>query len=242
MRHKKSKKKFCADETGRQKKANFCAPCRPDTSTRKWPDRKTNFVFLAARADKACADATGHKKVAAWADTGEWTATGQAKRQFLRALQLMTGCDRASQQKKLRALTLSVAVTGQKKDSAWHPDIACSAVTGQPQKKNNLRALRVDATGQKEKDSARLKKNCSWQTCADRPAWTDLRWPVRDRFNRSSMPVQPVLARMVLVKSGEKQLSWSSAPKFSWPPPAELESSAGQASWASREKFFLKKS
>jgi hypothetical protein len=210
MRHKKSKKKFCADETGRQKKANFCAPCRPDTSTRKWPDRKTNFVFLAARADKACADATGHKKVAAWADTGEWTATGQAKRQFLRALQLMTGCDRASQQKKLRALTLSVAVTGQKKDSAWHPDIACSAVTGQPQKKNNLRALRVDATGQKEKDSARLKKNCSWQTCADRPARTDLRW--------------------------------SSAPKFSWPPPAELESSAGQASWASREKFFLKKS
>jgi hypothetical protein len=95
MRHKKSKKKFCADETGRQKKANFCAPCRPDTSTRKWPDRKTNFVFLAARADKACADATGHKKVAAWADTGEWTATGQAKRQFLRALQLMTACEQA---------------------------------------------------------------------------------------------------------------------------------------------------
>jgi hypothetical protein len=50
----------------------------------------------------------------------------------------------------------------------------------------------------KEKDAARLKRlqltDLRGQACADRP--------VRDRFNRSTMPVQPVLTRMVLVKSG----------------------------------------
>jgi hypothetical protein len=47
-------------------------------------------------------------------------------------------------------------------------------------------------------NTARLKKlqltDLRGQACADRP--------VRDRFNRSTMPVQPVLTRMVLVKSG----------------------------------------
>jgi hypothetical protein len=52
-------------------------------------------------------------------------------------------------------------------------------------------------------------KYCATEkAAADRPARTGLRGqtcadrPVRDRFNRSSMPVQPVLTRMVLVKSG----------------------------------------
>jgi hypothetical protein len=114
----------CAEATGQAKRKQISA--RPAALTLlRGSDRTEKQFFLAARADKA-----------------ERTATGQANRKFLRALQLLTGCDRASQQKKLRALTLSVAVTGQKKDSAWRPDIACSAVTGQPQK-NNLRALQL---------------------------------------------------------------------------------------------------
>jgi hypothetical protein len=53
-----------------------------------------------------------------------------------------------------------------------------------------------DVTG--KKNPARLTllqlTDLREQACADRPG--------RDRFNRSTMPVQPVLTRMVLVKTG----------------------------------------
>jgi hypothetical protein len=51
-----------------------------------------------------------------------------------------------------------------------------------------------DRPATSQKGAARLKKNCRWQTCADRL--------VRDRFNRSTKAVQPLLTRMVLVKTG----------------------------------------
>jgi hypothetical protein len=87
--------------------------------------------------------------------------------------------------------------------------------TGQ-KKKKVLRALR-DATGLKKiarqaasREEAAGQKGCcaTEKGAADRPARTGLHGqtcadrPVRDRFNRSTMPVQPVLTRMVLVKTG----------------------------------------
>jgi hypothetical protein len=90
---------------------------REQTAARRRPDRPKENKFLRALPPwHFCAEVTGQKnkfffllrgltklvqmrpvtkKVVAWADTGEWTATGQAKRQFLRALQLMTACEQA---------------------------------------------------------------------------------------------------------------------------------------------------
>jgi hypothetical protein len=215
MRHKKSKK-FCADGTGRQKKklrgpnknnfarADCCAEAtgqakRKQISERpaalpllRGSDRTEKQIFLAVRADKA-----------------ERTATGQVNRKFLRALQLLTGCDWASQQKKtVRTDKACAEATGHKKVDARAvktDQTATGQVTARltlllgcdwlEKKIINLHGL---LRGKTKTNTTRLKKlqlsDLRGQACADRP--------VRDRFNRSSMPVQPVLTRMVLVKSG----------------------------------------
>jgi hypothetical protein len=165
------------------------------------PKRCTAKIPCAKKIKKSRADETGRtiKKISAPPDTSarkrpdsqKKTAradccadvTGQQKKILLRGLTQLCGCDRSAQ-----------------KRAPWH---YCSAVTGQPKK--NLRALTLqrgcDRTTQKKilhgltllrgwKRYCATEKSCSGQTCADRPALTGQR------------PVQPVLARMVLVKSG----------------------------------------
>jgi hypothetical protein len=113
-------------------------------------------------------------------------------------------------------------------------------VTGQPQIKN-LRAQQLsDATDQEEKkilhgmlrgktkkNTARLKKlqltDLRGQACADRTALTGHR-PVQPVHNAGSTGFDQDGPGKIWLKAAEL--------KFSWPPPAELESSAGQASWA----------
>jgi hypothetical protein len=149
------------------------------------------------------------KKVVAWADTGEWTATGQAKRQFLRALQ-QTGCDRANQ--KLRALTLEHGCDQKKFCMApWHCMPGCdrtalnkkfarpagcdrfkkifrapdAAARLWPAREENNKSAWL-AARKKQRQILCNWKSCSWQACADRPARTDLRGQTGQR------PVQPV--------------------------------------------------
>jgi hypothetical protein len=228
----------CADATGQPKKNCCAATMRPD-SKRKFCSADRHF----------CAEATQKKKVAR-ADTDEWTATGQAKRKFLRALQL-TGCDRASQ-KKLRALTLEHGCDRTKKKilhgaltllaRLWPDSPKKKSARPAPEwmrpikKKKDSARLTLergcDRTGQKKrfcmaccaaKKSARLKKNCSWQTCADRPALTGQR-PVQPVFNAGSTgfgqdgPGKIWLKAAELKFSSEVQLASSSwTRKFSSP-------------------------
>jgi hypothetical protein len=78
----------------------------------------------------------------------------------------------------------------------------------------------------KKKDYARLKKELQMtdlrgQACADRPALTGQR-PVQPVFNAGSTDFDQDGPGKIWLKAAEL--------KFSWPPPAELKSSAGQAS------------
>jgi hypothetical protein len=95
---KKQKSAWRPDKTrllGCDKKNNFCAPCRPHTSPRKWQKK----YFPCCAGDTAFAEATGHKKVTARAVKTEQTATGHKKAP---RTALERGCD--------------------KKISAWRPD------------------------------------------------------------------------------------------------------------------------
>jgi hypothetical protein len=60
--------------------------------------QKNKKKFLAARADTACADATGHKKVVARAVKAERTATGQASA----CLTVLSGSKRTPPKKTAR--------------------------------------------------------------------------------------------------------------------------------------------
>jgi hypothetical protein len=180
MRQKNQKVLRRWDLTAKEKAARPKKNLRELTAARMRPDSQKKIAAL-----RGC-DRTARKDFCApWHFCAE--ATGQQKKILLRGLTQLSGCDRSAQ--KLRALTLL---------------LGCDRTTH----KKNLRALTLqhgcDRTTQKKILHGLLRdwKSCSWQTCTDRPARTYLRWPVRDRFNRSSIPVQPVLVRMVLVKSG----------------------------------------
>lgn len=84
------------------------------------------------------------------------------------------------------------------------------------EKKIILDALQLsgcDCATKKRKNSAHLtllpirKSDCATEKVQLTCARTDLRRPVRHRFNRSPTPVQPVLVRVLQVKTGQKQLS-----------------------------------
>jgi hypothetical protein len=180
---------------------------RPDTLARLWPDKKES---LAARADKA-----GQKRPVKKSCCAGWHRWVNSDRTGLCAP------DAAARLWPVREKNNNSAWSDADTVARLRPNIpqkkcapsSSSNATGQDKSLRPLtleracdRAKRKDyawlAARKKQKKILRDWKSCSWQTCADRPARTDLLWPVRDRFNRSSMPVQPVLARMVLVKSG----------------------------------------
>jgi hypothetical protein len=185
----------CPEATGQAKRKNFCAPYRPDTSARKWPDK--NFFFSCCASWQSCADATGQKKTRAltllarlWPDS---------PKKICAPCMQMSGCDRSKKKDSARLTLLR--------------DCDRSA------KKNNKSAW----LAARQKKSARLKKGCSWQTCADRPALTDQR-PVQPVFNASSTgfgqdgPGKIWLKAAELKFSSKVQLASSSwTRKFGWP-------------------------
>jgi hypothetical protein len=71
---------------------------------------------------------------------------------------------------------------------------------------------------EKQRKILRDWKSCSSETCADRTALTGQR-PVQPVYNAGSTGFDQDGPGKIWLKAGEL--------KFSWPPPAELESSAG---------------
>jgi hypothetical protein len=245
-----SKKVYCRDSMRHKKNQKGSAQMRPDgkrkscagkkilheqTAARMRPDNQKIIICCAAtmRPDskrnflqhgQTFLRGGDPKEKASRADTVEWTATGQAKRKFLRALQL-TGCDRASQ-KNCAPWHLSVAVTGQKK--ILHGALTLLARLWPDSSKKNLRALQLSGCdrSKRKKDSARLTLERGWKrTAADRPARTGLRGQTcADRSKTGSTgfgqdgPGKIWLKTAELKFSSEVQLASSSwTRKFSWP-------------------------
>jgi hypothetical protein len=178
----------------------------------KWPDRGASACKKKSPAEsdqKATASKKKEKNSILRAPQGKWLHRGKVARltrkqtkKVARPAEWMTG-QKNNKKNLLARWQGSGEATGHKKNAA---------------RQRKIKNLHEEATGQekvlrdkKEKGVARQEKgqvtdlrsvkkvlrdwkNCRWQTCADRP--------VRDRFNRSTMPVQPVLTRMVLVKTG----------------------------------------
>jgi hypothetical protein len=114
--------------------------------------------------------------------------------------------DATSHPKNLRALTLQRGCdrTAQKKDSAWLA----------------ARQKKYCATEKGAADRP-ARTGLRGQTCVDRPVLTGQR-PVQPVFNTGSTGFGQDGPGKIWLKGAELN--------FSWPSPAELESSAGQAS------------
>jgi hypothetical protein len=145
-----------------------------------------------------------------------------AKKRFWRAQALLSGCKQKKTKKRYTARAAGVEVTGQGRPAESDQTLLSPAESDQTllspaesdqkaaasKKKKKYARPAEEMTGQKkccapcrrrpEKKSARQTllqlTDLREQACAVRPG--------RDQFNRSTMPVQPLLTRMVLVKTG----------------------------------------
>jgi hypothetical protein len=189
-----------SDQTLHAKK-RFCMHTRPDKA---WLHAKENC------ARRRGGDSTGKMKKPLHA---------QPKKIFLGAREVTGQGQRSLQKNTLRAIGRKWPVRGASSCKKKSPARAAGEETGRcwalqknrsgarwaaaKNKKNGLRAREV--TGQRnaarQKKKVQRDKNCRWQL-------TDLREQAcavrtgRDRFNRSTKAVQPLLTRMVLVKTG----------------------------------------
>jgi hypothetical protein len=149
---------------------------------------------------------TGWNKKVARTDAAE-RQQADKKKSNLRAQQ--SGSDRSKRKKMLRALQSGLDRT-KEKDSAWH------------------------AALKNKKNTARLKKlqltDLRGQVCADRTALTGQR-PVQPVHNAGSTGFDQDDPGKIWLKAAE--LRFSSEVQLATP--AELESSAGQASWAKKK-------